>query len=1283
VSLPQRRFIVLTGAALLLAPLLTVGTSSPAQGAARAKHPVPRFTRDTVHKSAEGEGRSFQVFRDEYLQSRRIAGDQPLTTQQASEARDEAADAAAAPSQGPGNPGPAVGAPWSPVGPMPTLQVGRTSGNLEEVAGRISSLALDSSGRAYLGTAQGGVWARNPADPGWTPLTDSLPTLAVGAVAVAPSNQSLVYLGTGEGDLSGDSYAGDGFWRSPDKGKTWQHVSGTAFRGVSVAKLAVDAKNANHVYAAVLSGVGGARRITPEPSASYGIYETTDGGVTWLLRKGTTDRHFAPVDVVVDPQQGNVVYASFLGDGIYKSFDHGLHWGRVTKGLPANMDWAAGNTRAALAISHPNPKVASFLYTGFEYNTKDGVHHSSRIWRSSDSANTWNELPTGPAGSIDSILGYCDGQCSYDNVLVADPVNPDVIYVGGLYQYGLASGGVYRTTDAGKHWLSLGFDLHPDFHALAIQPGKPRTVFLGNDGGVWSSQNRGGRTTPGATLDQVDWKNLNQGLQATQFTSIATVPHQPGVLWGGTQDNGTQVTFGDGDPTFYDIGMGDGGQVLVDPTDDRFVYGTHYDIDPYRIDAQNLAFGGYQPIARGISLGDRSEFYVPWVMNKGNTDQLLLGTYRVYRTDNAKTEKASDVTWKPISPDLTSGCAGRAPNGGSGCVISALGIADGGAGAYAGTVDGYVSVSPNAATSDSPSWKRVGTSTIPLRPVTQIAVDRSNWRIAYVSLAGFGSATPGKPGHLFATKDGGASWKDVSSQLPDAPVNSVVLDPADAKTLYAGTDVGPFVTHDGGATWNKLGTVIPGVAVFQLDEDSTNGVLAAGTYGRGAWTQDTGVTKPALVLQPSDTGKPVGPGSTLTFQLALHNIGNADATGVGVTVPNPAHTDFVSASDGGKNRPAAVTWTGLSVPKGGTKVLTLTVKVRNLPASVTSLVLDGAKVTSAQGSVTSGSPYTKAISPAHAVTLLPAAQTDGGRSGTSVDYPVTVRNQGYLADTFTVTATGGWTATVLDATCTSPAASTGGLAAGASATRCVRVSIPAAAADGATSPTTVTATGSGTSATATLTTIAVTKDTLFVDGDGDAPDTGDYYKAALTANGVSFATWDLAESSNLPGGYLAAHKTVVWGTGNSYPAPITRYETVLTRFLNGGGRLLMSGQDVLDQAAGTTDFVRDYLHVNWDGSENQNDKPTDFVVGQPTDPVAGTQGQVAIDHDVLGATYEDELTLIAPASAAFKDDKGAVDGLSVAAGPYKVVFLAFPFEAYGTAASRTSLMKGALTWFGA
>jgi uncharacterized repeat protein (TIGR01451 family) len=439
------------------------------------------------------------------------------------------------------------------------------------------------------------------------------------------------------------------------------------------------------------------------------------------------------------------------------------------------------------------------------------------------------------------------------------------------------------------------------------------------------------------------------------------------------------------------------------------------------------------------------------------------------------------------------------------------------------------------------------------------------------------------------------------------------------------------------------------------------------------------------VLSKADAGVPVGPGSALTYSLTLKNIGDADATGVTIADPVPYHTRYVSAGDGGRERHGTVTWSGLSVPAGGSVTVTFVVRIdTRLYRHVDSIVNDGYRAFAEQGQWATGSPTITPIAPPYAVSLTPAAQTDAARSGRGGTYAVTVRNDGYRTDSYALSVSGGYPATILDPTCTSPMATTPPLAAGDTVKACVKVTPPAGTPDQQTATETVTAksvASPSVTAAATITTIAVAFDTLLVDEDTNAPvDSQPYYAAALAAAGVHFSTWDVAKQGGFPQNYLRAFKTVVWFTGNSWPGPLLPYESKLTAFLDGGGNLLVSGQDILDQGAGTTRFVHDYLHIAWDGSETQNDKPTTAVHA-----VAGTLtdglGTVPLDHSVLQATFEDRITPIAPARGVLTDDSGSTDGLSFAGG-YKVVFLAFPLEAYGTAAQRAAFMGRAMGFFG-
>ncbi|MBI3943388.1 MAG: CHRD domain-containing protein [Chloroflexi bacterium] len=1203
----------------------------------------------------------------------------------------------------------AFGGAWTPVGPDPIVQLTRGDISAYAVSGRVSALAIRSTApyTIYLGGAQGGVWISSTLTTSWIPKTDQLASLAIGSIALAPSNENIVYVGTGEASLSGDSYYGNGILKSIDGGNTFSHVSGDAFVQVSVAKIEVDPTNPNHLFVATIRGRGGARRVSPPDPTPFGIYESTDGGVNWIGRLTTTDTNLdqtggktrGATDLVMDPLNPNILYASFLAQAIVKSTDGGLTWHEVMNGFPTNAVYNQGSlgTRFALGIGHPTAAVSATLYAGFEWGDTGGTHHASTIWKSTDEGASWTQTNTSVVGN------YCGTQCTYDNLIGVDPTNPNIVYALGLFNYSTGSGGIFRSRDGGATWLDIGWNLHPDYHAFAVRRDAPQNIVIGNDGGVWSSSNYGGRMNPGDALDKVEWVNLNgtvnpntagviarSGLAISQFTSVAQHPTLKARLYGGTQDNGT-LRKSTASNSWFDLASGDGGQVLVDPNNPLYVYGSYYGISPYRFDDGMLgAFYSNHSIQAGINATDRSEFYVPWVLDPELTNRLYYGTFRVYRSDNR------GDSWMAISPDLTSGCTGSAPNGARNCTITAFGVTAGAPAVYVGTNDGRVQITTNAY-DDNPTWTRVDLASLPFRPVAAFAVDRSNYRIAYVAYNGFNQATPTRPGHVFKTTDGGHTWANISGNLPDIPVNALILDASDPNTLYAGTDVGPMITTNGGTTWSVLGSGHPIVSLESLDLNTYTRQLVSGTHGRGAWTLSDVATmpvQPALQIRKSDAGLPVGPGTLVTYTLTVKNIGNADATGVVITDPVPANTSFVSAENGGNLSAGKVIWMVGTVPisttgTGGSVSVSFTVRVTdsNMVGTGTQIVNDGYMATAAEGVSATGSPYVITLAPRNDLFMTPAFQADGTRAGQTITYTVTIHNLGYVPDAYDLSAAGNaWSTTIWDPTFTTPMAHTGTVAPGDSTPIGVKVSVPLTATNGMTDTVWITAASVGDPtrhSSARIQTTAVTYDILLVNGDNGEPDVGEYYRAALDANGYVYDYWDVKENPVIPLRFALAHKAIVGFTGNSYPDPIGPYEAELQTFLDHGGRLFLSGWDILDQAAGTTDFVRNYLHIDWDGTEIQNDLGVTNVTAVPTNTVTGGMGTIPVDHRVLSEDndFSDQITPIDPAVPAFWDDQGEADALTVAAGPYKVVFLAFPFEGLGIAEDRADLMHRVMNFF--
>ena len=251
------------------------------------------------------------------------------------------------------------------LGPNPIAQVQRSSNTFSAVSGRIGALAIRPSTHQFiLGAAQGGIWLYDAATGTWSPRTDNQTSLAIGALAIAPSNDAIVYAGTGEGALSGDSMYGDGILKSTDGGLNWTHVSGDYFQGVAVSRLLVDPANPNHLYAAILRGRGGARRTTPADHSRYGIWESKDGAVSWKLLKEAKSEQNGATDIEIDPQTPSILYASFWSDAMYKSTDAGKHWSPIMTGLPTNADYAASSTRFSISVSRPSAASRAVLYVG-------------------------------------------------------------------------------------------------------------------------------------------------------------------------------------------------------------------------------------------------------------------------------------------------------------------------------------------------------------------------------------------------------------------------------------------------------------------------------------------------------------------------------------------------------------------------------------------------------------------------------------------------------------------------------------------------------------------------------------------------------------------------------------------------------------------------------------------------------------------------------------------------------------------------------------------------------
>ena len=694
---------------------------------------------------------------------------------------------------------------WTSIGPRPTntlAESGPGGGGTPWSSGRVTAAAVDprDANVVYIGSASGGVWKTTDGGQNWKPLTDDQPSMATGSIAVSPSNPDIVYVGTGEDNNSGDSYYGAGVLKSIDGGATWTQLSGpfagpfsssrTSGGGARIAAIAVHPTDPNTVLAAV----------DRAPVSQSGIYRTSDGGVTWTLVQGGA----VGTDVIFNPANPAIVYAA-LGsaagsslNGVYKSSDSGITWSKSGGTIPAALP-TTNVGRISLAIAPSSPNI---IYAGIQNSAAGSL---LGLFKSTDAAQTWNRL-----GAPD----YCNPQCNYDNVIRVSPSNPNLVVAAGLPPW--------RSLDGGVSWLNIavgpsGIAAHTDHHALAFSS-DGKILYAGNDGGVFSTSN------PGAASPT--WSNLNSTLAITEFNSnISIHPSDPNMAWAGTQDNGTQMYRGN--LAWDQVEGGDGSWSAIDPAIPGIRYGSFEALAIYKINAQTgtsswvgLFSDTYPYLINGIAPTDRTAFYAPLVMDPSNPVRLYAGTQRVYQTSDGAGR------WTPISPDLA---------GGSG-VINTIGASASFPGTLAvGTSTGKVQVTNMALQSTTPFWLDRSAG-LPGRSISRVVFDPETATTLYATVSGFsGFLLNDNLGHVFKSTTFGETWADISGNLPNIPVNDLVVDPDQLSVLYIATDIGVFQSADGGATWSTLSKGLPRVLVTSLNLHRPSRILRASTSGRSMW----------------------------------------------------------------------------------------------------------------------------------------------------------------------------------------------------------------------------------------------------------------------------------------------------------------------------------------------------------------------------------------------------------------------------------------------------------------
>jgi len=696
---------------------------------------------------------------------------------------------------------------WTAIGPAPL------AGD-NHVSGRITGIASDpmDANTIYVSAAGGGVWKTTDGGRKWIPLTDKQKTLSMGAIAIGTRQgrrdddedndedkgedrdekreRAIVYAGTGEANNSLDSNFGRGILVSTDGGAHWKLFTGpsNAFDGLTTSQIAVDPTNALVAYAAMANvGANG-----PFGSSNTGIWKTSDGGKTWTNTTTSIDSFDPWSAVVIDPHNNRIIYAAVgpifgsFTSGVYKSIDGGSTWTLLTNVGP-------GVGRIAIAVSPSNSRILYVIASASNFGTT-GFGTLYKIMRSDNGGNSFTDLTAGTPN-------FMGGQGWYDLYVIVDPSNSAIVYVAG--QAGTNS--ILRSTNSGVSWtdISTGGDSpHADHHASAFDAnGK---LLDGDDGGIYRLDN----PTPPF------WTDLNGNLETIQFQGIGLHPTDRNKAIGGSQDNGTEIFTGN--LVWTETEGGDGGFAKFSQTNGNRAY--------HQIPVASFGSnffrrsddGGITWITKtsGIDADlNNQNFYAPFVVDPGNGDRVLYGTFNVWETTDG------GDSWTALSSVGVNGWNPLDTN------VAAIGLAP----SDANTI--YASTSESAqifvTTDHGASW--VEHSLSPLRFVKDLQVDSRNPRIAYAVINQFNAG-----GTVFRTTDGGKSWTNISGNLPDEPMWSLQIG-EDNGTLYVGADDGVYATTDFGVSWSRFGGGFPHAQVFQLELNRKLHILGAGTHGRGMW----------------------------------------------------------------------------------------------------------------------------------------------------------------------------------------------------------------------------------------------------------------------------------------------------------------------------------------------------------------------------------------------------------------------------------------------------------------
>ncbi len=661
------------------------------------------------------------------------------------------------------------------------------------IGGRITDIAIhpDSPETIYLGAASGGVWKSVDNGTNWEYKFNGVNLISIGDIAIDPNNENIIYAGTGEANASSYSFMGDGIYKSTNAGEDWEHM-GLEFSAY-IGRIVVDYDNSERLFAAACGNL-----FTPDPER--GVYRSEDGGTNWEKILFINDSVSA-IDIIQHPENPDILFAGMWermrgltyrhsfgeGTGLWKTDDGGDNWFELTNGLPSGD---AGRLGLAIAASNPEVMYAYYDMPGYEVN----------VYKSTNGGTSWAQTNDGELDGNNSSFGWYFGQ------IRVHPEDENMLFVMGVQ--------MYRSTNGGNSWSEIGgWDIHVDHHAMYFDTENDRIV-QGNDGGLYTSSNNGS-----------DWSKINN-LPFTQFYAIDVDYQNPDRIIGGTQDNNTIITYNGSVDDWDAILGGDGMYCLIDYTNSNVLYAESQWGNLYK----STNGGNDMDYISWQWEDDRVNWSAPLAMDPINPQTLYFGTYRIWKSTN------SGNSWTDVSGDITKGIDQYFHT------VTTIAIHPVNQSiVIAGTGDGLIHVSTNAGS----SWTNI-TNGIPDRWVTQVAGDPFDENTIYATISGF--RWDEALAHVFKSTDLGQTWESISGNLPEIPMNAIVLDPDHEGHIFVGSDAGVFYTKDGGQSWSGLNEGIYNVPVMAMKIHNPSRRLVIGTYGVSAYRLDlddliTGVNK--------------------------------------------------------------------------------------------------------------------------------------------------------------------------------------------------------------------------------------------------------------------------------------------------------------------------------------------------------------------------------------------------------------------------------------------------------